>query len=233
MQRSIVIDALRSSAILLMVAYHIAYDLAEFHHVHIDVNSGLWWVIGRSSAVIFLAVSGYCFGRSWGRRRSWMRSLQRSIRFAGYAAVVSAATYMMDATTWIQWGVLHLMAASALLLPFFSYLKEWNVIVGIMIVAGAQFLRKGSENSVLLILGWQSEHFLSIDYYPLIPWFGYILIGLAVSHLVPSVRIQKKRQPAERAPGPLAAVIQTISRNSLHIYMLHQPVLLGVLQIMW
>ena len=69
--------------------------------------------------------------------------------------------------------------------------------------------------------------FHSLDYYPLLPWAGLFLFGVALGKL--RLGIQKAHpgdQPVWARPFTAAG------RRSLEIYLLHQPVLIGLLW-MW
>ncbi|MGL5512096.1 MAG: heparan-alpha-glucosaminide N-acetyltransferase domain-containing protein, partial [Sporomusa sp.] len=45
------IDFLRGIAILLMVIFHIAFDLAHFFNWSLDYQNGFWYFQGKTAAV--------------------------------------------------------------------------------------------------------------------------------------------------------------------------------------
>jgi uncharacterized membrane protein len=65
------------------------------------------------------------------------------------------------------------------------------------------------------------------DYRPLLPWFGIVLIGLFFGNVV----YGDGSRPAvmeDKAPVP-ARPLLPLGRNSLFIYLIHQPILIALL----
>jgi len=50
------IDLLRTVAIILMIIFHIIYDLNEFAGIDINYKSGFWYWEGRVAALIFIFI---------------------------------------------------------------------------------------------------------------------------------------------------------------------------------
>ena len=49
---------------MLMVLFHLVYDLKEFAGVNIDYQAPLWFLIGKISALLFIFISGLSSGFS-------------------------------------------------------------------------------------------------------------------------------------------------------------------------
>lgn len=222
--RDLRIDLLRTLAIVLMVIYHAAYDLVTYHGWNLTIFEGSWLILARTSLILFLLVSGMSQAlshRAKGPSIRWKRFAQ----VAAAAVLVSVATYMTDPETYVRFGVLHLIAASALLLPFFARLKMWNALIGFLILAIAMLMPSaspevfGTSAVPMIVLGFPPVHFQTVDYVPLIPWFGVVLIGYACGYLW-------------KPKSNHSVFLQNLSwpgRHSLAIYLLHQPVLFAVL----
>ncbi len=225
-QRFIELDVLRVIAIALMIAYHAAYDLAEFAGKDFDVFSGGWHVVERTSATLFLLLVGLCFVLSWERTHSYKKYFLRGLRIFGYGMIVTVVTYFFDPETYVRFGVLHLIGLATMLLPLFVRLRYWNVPLGL----GTLYLGFHTLNSVhvstslFLPIGLFPEHFRSVDYFPLIPWMGIILIGTALG-----AAYVRYRPATNTQPSTLRKAVTFISHHSLFIYMVHQPVLLFAL----
>jgi uncharacterized membrane protein len=80
----------------------------------------------------------------------------------------------------------------------------------------------------LLPIGFLPNEFATIDYFPLLPWFGVILIGIAVGNLIyPNA---KRRYQIRDLPGNFFTKgLCFMGRNSLIIYFIHQPILLTII----
>ena len=74
-------------------------------------------------------------------------------------------------------------------------------------------------------IGWVTRLPRTEDYVPLFPWLGVMLLGFAFMH-------RWQRQPRTvRLPLPAALTrrLAALGQWSLSYYLLHQPVLLGLL----
>ena len=70
--------------------------------------------------------------------------------------------------------------------------------------------------------------FYSVDYFPLLPWFGVILIGVALGDLF--YRGYRRRVPLPDLTGSsVVRGFELLGRNSLAIYLAHQPVIIGLM----
>ncbi len=226
-KRYIELDLLRTIAIAMMVLYHAAYDLDVFYGWNLETLNGGWWIFSRLTAVLFLLIVGVSFAISWDRHhpRTYRKYFLRGLFVIACGMLVTFVTFLWDPGNYVRFGILHLIGTSILLLPLFARLRVINGALGIMIIA-AHFLINNSplQTSLLLPLGIMPLHFNSIDYFPLIPWFGFVLIGYALGHVI-YVRHVRRTPSARGQERPLW--ITWPSRHALLIYMLHQPTILG------
>ncbi len=233
-QRSTDIDILRSVAIVMMVTYHAAYDLHVYRGWGIDVFGMPWTILARTSACIFLVLVGLCFVISWERKPFWRNVVHRTGRILAYACIVSVATYIADPVSYVRFGILHLIGATALLLPLFVKLRAWNCLLGILIIVVSTQLGDliRGKSVLLLPLGITPPGFVSVDYFPVFPWFGVILVGMALGAVyVRSPERYTVIRASEKTvqQSIILRSVKTISSHSLVIYMLHQPIILAIL----
>jgi uncharacterized membrane protein len=80
----------------------------------------------------------------------------------------------------------------------------------------------------LIWLGLAPRDFASLDYVPLLPWFGVVLMGMAGGALLYKDLVRRFPLPDISAWPPVRGLL-FLGRNSLAIYILHQPLLLGLI----
>lgn len=219
-----------------MVVYHFAFDLRYFYDFPIDVLNGGWYVLQKTTAITFLLVSGLSAAVSHHRMHQknltlnarWLHSGKRAGIILGAAMLVTGGTYAMDSETYIRFGILHLIGTSTLLLMFLAPLREGTIFLGLVLIFSANAIREALPPSMLLIpIGSPPANFHSLDYFPLLPWFGTILIGFGLGHLL-YVRWTRWRAHIliPHTQYPILNTFLWPSRHSLLIYLLHQPLIL-------
>lgn len=229
------VDAARTAAIAMMVAYHAGYDVHQLApQLGLDPFSGGWHALRVATGSSFLLVVGVSLavsncrararGLSW--RGAYARHARRAAQVAAAALLVSVATRLALGDDYVRFGILHVIAAAMLVVPLLAPLGRWNALLGAAAVAAGAWLQSLSESDVpgLLVLGVNPSHG-AVDWYPVLPWFGPVLIGLAIGlALYPEGR----RGPwGARLREPRAAsLIGLPGRHALPVYLLHQPVLL-------
>jgi uncharacterized membrane protein len=80
---------------------------------------------------------------------------------------------------------------------------------------------------ILLPFGIYSPAFWSVDYTPLFPWFGMVLIGLGVGEYLYSGGV--RQFPIRPLPDYITRPLTFLGRHSLVIYLVHQPVIILLL----
>ncbi len=247
-QRYPEIDILRTAAIVMMIVYHAVFDLHAFHGWSVDPFSGMWLALARSTAVLFIALTGASFmisrdkmiRRHTSKRTMTKRWLRRAAIILSCAMLVSIATYVFDPEQYVRFGILHMIAVSILLLPLFAELFELNIVLGIGILLFSILVQRLHHPFILFLpLGITPVHFSSMDYFPLLPWFGVTLIGAGVcSALYLSDTPVRRRWDALRKmfdslhrSSRLFRALELPGKYSLLLYLIHQPVLIGLMKL--
>ena len=223
------IDFLRGLSIILMVFYHILYDLREMCGIKtllgVEINlSGVFMTVAQILfAGVFIVLSGISSTLSRG-------NIRRALKLLGVAAVITAATYVYDSSSAILFGILHCLGICILIYGLaFNKAKPWacacaGALVFGLTAARALLLRNAPVHfNWFLPFGITGDSFASLDYFPLLPWFGVFLAGAALGKSIYS----QKRSLIPR-PWP-ETFINAAGRHSLLIYIVHQPVLIVVL----
>jgi uncharacterized membrane protein len=220
------LDALRGLAIALMVAYHFCFDLTFYGAAHFDFNHDPFWLTARSTIVaLFLGVMGASLHLATRSGIRWRHFCRRLALIAGCALLVSLGSYALFPQSYIYFGVLHFIALASLLGLAFRRLFWANLVLGLTIVALGGFSHPVFDQPWLHWVGMMTHKPITEDYVPLVPWFGVVLVGMFLGRLW-SERVEAK---AERPPVAGIAMLALPGRHSLLIYMVHQPILLGVL----
>lgn len=229
-QRLPAVDALRGLAILLMIAYHFSYDLDHFGLAQFDFSGKYFWLASRNFIVsLFLLTVGISLtlATSAGfRPRPFFRRLGLLVLFA---ALVTLASYWMFPNRYIFFGILHFIAVASVLGLFFLRFYWLNLILGVLLlVLGFSYQHPFFNQPLLQWVGLMTYKPPTEDYVPLLPWFGLVLIGIFAGKYF----FQRQHLPALNhwKPGhPFTRLLALSGRHSLSIYMLHQPLLMGLL----
>jgi uncharacterized membrane protein len=139
---------------------------------------------------------------------------------------VSVVTLIALGDDYVRFGILHCIAAAMAIGPLLLPLGWWNVPLAAAAIATGVWLDGNASSDVpgLLVLGVPPQDG-AVDWYPLLPWLGPVMIGLAVGRaLYPAGR----RGPwGARLPEPrYARALGFPGRHALPIYLIHQPVLI-------
>lgn len=226
------IDFLRGLSIILMVGYHLLYDLGEmaglrsFLGFTTDLSTPAWLAAQYFFAALFVVLSGISSTLSRG-------NVRRSLRLLAVAILITAVTFVFNRAATVHFGILHCLGASILLYG----LALEKAAAPACAVAGAAVLGVGVAlplvlKSVtirfdwLLPLGIHSPAYSSFDYFPLLPWFGVFLAGAALGK---SVYASKRSLVRRRLP---TTFVNFAGRHSLLIYIVHQPIILAALYLL-
>jgi len=220
------LDALRGAAILAMVAYHFSFDLRYFGLTQWDFHRDPFWLNARTLILSsFLLIAGVSMALAQRSRPSPARFWRHVVRIAACALGVSAASYLQFPDSWIWFGVLHAIAVSLVLARPLVRRPALALAVGAaVIVAGNLYSNSMFDNRALGWLGFMTAKPRTEDYVPLFPWTGGLLVGIAAGH---ALLLAELRPIAFAARWP--RWIGWLGRHSLATYMVHQPVLLGLL----
>ncbi len=223
------IDAVRGIAIILMVLFHAAFDLNYFTRYKLGFSWLFWFLFPRLIASIFIIVSGIALTLSYNRTKTPVKKFAaRGLKIFSMGLLITAFTIIAFPKETIWFGILHFIGvASILSLPFIR-MRKGNLAIGFLITLVGTYLI-----AMRFGLSWLSwlipSNFLTFDYFPLIPWFGVMLMGIAMGNsLYPKAQRRFKIRQANKLEGALAA----LGRHSLTIYFLHQPLIILVLYLL-
>ncbi|HOW14152.1 heparan-alpha-glucosaminide N-acetyltransferase [Methanosarcina sp.] len=233
------IDCLRGLAVILMLAYHFLYDLDFFGIADIELRSGTLLYIGRGAAFLFILISGTALSISRSRdlkniisgktMENFSKYLRRGLRLFSMGLIITGITWIFFPGQYILFGILHFFGVSAVIAyPFLKYGKE-NLLFGLFFGITGLYLKDRTFGfSALLWLGLRPEGFVTLDYFPLFPWFGVLLTGIFLGNSLYKGGNRQFKLP-EADKFLLQKPFSWIGKHSLSIYFIHQPLFLGLL----
>lgn len=225
------IDQVRGLAIVAMVVYHAAWDLAYVGLVDWDVaGAPLWRGFAMSIAGTFLVLVGISLVLADRAGVPLTRRLRRIGVIAAAAALVTGVTLVVFPATFVFFGILHMIALGSLLALPLVRAPVPLVAVAALLVLAMPSIATGPlfDAPTLLPLGLAETARPSNDYVPVFPWFAGILAGIVLGRLLPAGDGRGTPGRTTAVSGPAGRILATLGRWSLVIYLVHQPVLFGL-----
>lgn len=232
------LDELRGFAIICMVVYHLMFDLNFIFGVDVPIFFDSWFNVVRDwFAGLFICISGIACNYSH-------NNLKRGVQCFFIGMIITFVTSVVMPASPDSFGILHCLGVCMMLYGSGeNFLRKIPSVVGIA-VSVFLFLATLSfpygyigipglftinlphelyEYSMLYPLGFPSSSFISMDYFPLLPWFFLFIAGSYFG-----VYVKKGLMPKffyNTHIKPFAAA----GRYSLWIYVCHQPVIYVIL----
>ncbi|MGO4570891.1 DUF1624 domain-containing protein [Microvirga sp. 2TAF3] len=230
-QRWDAIDVARGVAILAMVVYHFSWDLSFLKLIEtniVEVSAWRWFARSIAGSFLLLSGVGLALAHAQGFRRKAF--LRRLAKVGGAALAITLVTFFAFPDSYIFFGILHCIAVSSVLaLPFRRFNPVITLASAAFFLAGPWiFMSPTLDQPWLDWLGLGSADPVTNDYVPIFPWFGLVLIGLALGKLLLAHK-DTMRLAHWRGKDALSRLLMFAGRKSLPIYLIHQIILLAVL----
>lgn len=227
--RSPLVDILRGLALVVMAGYHVVWDLFYLGVYATDITVDPAWVtLQRSILGSFVFLAGASLVLAHGERIRWRSFWRREAILVAAALAVSAGTWFAFGPYFSFFGVIHAIALFSLLALPFLRAPLWLVAIVAALVIAATFLWSDPAfiNPWLAWIGFWPIIPATVDIVSVVPWFGVMVAGVLVMRLVLASPL--RRLLAARG-GTIGGALAVVGRWSLVIYLLHQPLLYGVL----
>jgi uncharacterized membrane protein len=225
------IDCARGVALIGMAIYHLSWDLADFRLAAPMLPfTPQMRLLSHTVASAFLVLVGVSLALAHRKGLNVRAFWRRLAIVAGAAALVTAGSFVFAPSEPITFGILHCIAVASLLAGPFVTAPAWaSVAIGLGAIAAPFFIRSTLfDPPWLLWLGLGEALPNTLDWRPLLPWAGVVFLGLGATRL-PGV-IERLAAPRRwRALSAPARAICFAGRHSLPVYLIHQPMLIGLL----
>ena len=235
-ERYHLLDALRGFAIYHVIIFHFLYDVYVVYGLNPDWPYQTWVQLWqRNGCGLFVLVSGMVFALG---RNTFKRGLQLQI----LGLIITLATYVLAPSEVIYYGILtffgsvmwltlllkqilqRVPAIFGMLASVVCYVLTKDVATGVASFFGRKLFEfpEWMYQNCFAILGLHSNNFYSSDYVPLLPhiflfWFGMYLFAWL-----------RERKLTHLLTGGNYKIFTWPGTHSLEIYILHQPILMGL-----
>lgn len=225
------IDSLRGVVVITMIIFHLMWDLWFFRVLpDIVLWAGFWKYFQRFTACTFLILVGVSLAV---RHRRMITApvtdyLWRGLRIFGWGVVFSLAAWYFG-VGYVHFGVLHLIGFAIMaawpLLPY----SWFNIGLWVLFtILGAAIETISIETWGLVWLGLRPPDYAPLDYFPVLPWFGVVVLGIGIGNLLYREDGRIFALP-DLSGFLLIRFLRFLGSHSLIIYMVHQPILFVIL----
>jgi uncharacterized membrane protein len=232
------IDTLRGVALIAMASYHFTWDLEFFGYIEAGTSTqGAWKIYARLIATSFLMLVGLSLILAHGQGIRWPSVRKRLALVAGAAAIISIATRIAMPQEWIFFGILHNIALSSLLAlvflrvpPLLTGLVALGLFAAMVLdtwVMPGIFSSALFDTRLLAWTGFAETIPRSNDFVPVFPWFAAVLAGVSIGGLLRDHGGLSRLAAVQQRPNLLTKA----GRHSLAFYLIHQPVLIGLVYV--
>ncbi|NSW91506.1 MAG: DUF1624 domain-containing protein [Firmicutes bacterium] len=214
------LDFLRGIALLLMIYFHIIFDMKDIFGYDVDYSKGFNKITGSAAGILFILISGISCTLS----RS---NVKRALKILAVALGITVVTHLYNVEMGIKFGVLHFLGLSILMYPLLRKLNEYflTALGTVILILGGYVSRLNPAFDYFFILGITSEKFVSSDYYPLIPWLGIFIYGIILGKVL--YKDKKSILNFELKNN----IISWLGKNTLLVYIIHQPIILIIIEL--
>lgn len=231
------LDELRGVSIILMVVYHFCYDLVAIFDVYFPIFfSAPVNILRDIFAGVFIVISGICCNYS-------ENNLKRGVKVLGCGVLLTLITAVFIPQEIIWFGILHMLGTCMIIYPLVykitRRIKPYILIAVYLLLFCVTFnLENGYIAFInlpqsfygfgfLFPIGLPSASFFSSDYFPLFPWMFLFFAGCAAGVYIKAGKAPDCLYKTHIKPFAYAG------RHTLAVYLLHQPIIFGILQMIF
>lgn len=234
------IDFLRGIAVLMMVVYHFVWNLSAFGF-YMDTRALIyspWQIFARVTGATFIFVMGLSLTLSYrqalvssGRSNLLIKFMKRGVQIFGVGMVITLVMHFTG-TGYVVFGILHLIGVAIILsYPLLRAPRVFVLVLALVIIATGFYISQFWIDTYWFVpLGFKKKGVGMSDYYPILPWFGFALLGIVAGDSFYDKGVRNFPLPAV-SENYLVQKIRFLGRHSLVIYLVHQPILYGSLRL--
>jgi len=229
------IDLLRTIAVAMMITFHVLYLLNFFGIRNTGVPGpyhGFWWWISIAIVSLFTFTAGISLTISYSKSKRISSFVLRGLQILGWGMAITLITWFISRTEYVRFGILHFFGVTFMLAPFFARFRFINLILGVATMAiGVYIWEQGIYTDCPWLLWLVPYPFATMDYWPLLPFFGLFLVGMFVGKILYPEGSRRFRvlDLNNRAISTLTLP----GRHPLVIYLVQWPAIIGILLVLF
>ena len=229
--RIIYLDVLRGMAVLAMISYHFFWDLGFFGYIDFSLaTTGFGLIIAQIIGSSFLLISGFSLNLSISSKSFQTRFWWRFLKLLSFSCLISVVTLIFDKNNFIFFGILHLLTFCSLLGFVITKAKNTYFIFLILLLTILISITN-FKFDLPIEFSWIGLNNIvpnTNDFYPVIPWIIFFLMGLWLGNVLTPTELSSWKWSSHKNEllinGRIVKFLILSGRNSLLIYILHQPI---------
>jgi len=230
------IDLLRGIAVIMMVIFHFFYDLNYLSVYKLDLYSGYFFIFVIIIGALFFILVGVSLTLSYSKSKKALTKKELKLKYLRRGLKIFALGIVITIITWIYlnegfviFGVLHCIGLSIIIAYPFLKLRFYNLILGfVLIFVGIILKNMTFDFSWFVWIGLKPYQFYTVDYFPLLPWFGVVLIGIFLGNTFYK-KNERRFRLMDLSRLKIIRFFCFLGRHSLIIYFINQPLLLFII----
>jgi uncharacterized membrane protein len=220
------IDFFRGIAIILMIIFHLLWNLDHFNYIELDFSKGFMNIFRIIIACMFLGIVGIAI--SVNKKKKYSKVILQGLKVFGGGMLITIITFFVFNDFYVRFGILHLIGLGIIIVYPISKLNKYlSLGLGLICLGLGSWLSNiNASNNYFLVLGLNNEYLRTLDYYPLFPWLGVILVGVFIGKIF-YVKQKRNFKICDFQEKKVIKLVSFLGRHSLVIYLLHQVFLFG------
>lgn len=231
MKRFWELDALRGIAILMMILFHLLWDLKYFGIINWSLYSGFWGYFQIATAGLFLLLAGMMVALSAQKYKNKhiMHLVKRGAIVFGFGILITIVSYFIFPDEFIYFGILHLIGFAIIVTIPIARTKLIPLIVGLLILILPFLINLQTFGiNFLMFIGFAPPK-AALDFVPVIPWISAFLFGIFLFNYL--YKNGKRTFKLQEKTGAISKKLQFLGKHSLEVYLIHQPIIFGLVYV--